>query len=74
MIWLKSISFYINAHNFNIFRNFFFEFYFFKKYKFIYFNWRLITLQYCIGFAVLIILMNSDNLWSTFVLEDFNKN
>ena len=21
------------------------------KYKFIYFNWRLITLQYCIGFA-----------------------
>ena len=26
--------------------------FFFKKYKFIYFNWRLITLQYCIGFAV----------------------
>ena len=25
-------------------------FYFFK-YKFTYFNWRLITLQYCIGFA-----------------------
>ena len=24
---------------------------FFFKYKFIYFNWRLITLQYCIGFA-----------------------
>ena len=23
-----------------------------KKYKFIYFNWRLITLQYCIGFAI----------------------
>ena len=23
----------------------------FFKYKFIYFNWRLITLQYCIGFA-----------------------
>ena len=22
------------------------------RYKFIYFNWRLITLQYCIGFAV----------------------
>ena len=21
-------------------------------YKFIYFNWRLITLQYCIGFAI----------------------
>ena len=25
---------------------------FFKKYKFIYFNWRSITLQYCIGFAI----------------------
>ena len=25
----------------------------FKKNKFIYFNWRLITLQYCIGFAIL---------------------
>ena len=25
---------------------------FFFKYKFIYFNWRLITLQYCIGFAI----------------------
>ena len=25
---------------------------FFLKYKFIYFNWRLITLQYCIGFAI----------------------
>ena len=22
------------------------------KYKFIYFNWRLTTLQYCIGFAI----------------------
>ena len=26
--------------------------YLFFKYKFIYFNWRLITLQYCIGFAI----------------------
>ena len=26
--------------------------YIFFKYKFIYFNWRLITLQYCIGFAI----------------------
>ena len=26
--------------------------YHFLKYKFIYFNWRLITLQYCSGFAV----------------------
>jgi len=25
---------------------------FFLKYKFIYFNWRLITLQYCIGSAI----------------------
>ena len=24
----------------------------FYEYKFIYFNWRLITLQYCIGFAI----------------------
>ena len=24
----------------------------FFKYKFIYFNWRLITLQYCIGFGI----------------------
>ena len=24
----------------------------FLKYKFIYFNWRLIALQYCIGFAI----------------------
>ena len=24
----------------------------FFEYKFIYFNWRLITLQYCIGFAI----------------------
>ena len=24
----------------------------FLKYKYIYFNWRLITLQYCIGFAI----------------------
>ena len=27
-------------------------FFFFFKYKFIYFNWRLITLQYCIGFSI----------------------
>jgi len=27
-------------------------FLFLFKYKFIYFNWRLITLQYCIGFAI----------------------
>ena len=31
--------------------NFFVNFYF-LKYRFIYFNWRLITLQYCIGFAI----------------------
>ena len=31
------------------------EFYFFiyvLKFKFIYFNWRIITLQYCIGFGI----------------------
>ena len=28
------------------------KFYLFLKYEFIYFNWRLITLQYCIGFAI----------------------
>ena len=27
-------------------------YFFFKKYKFIYFNWKLITLQYCSGFAI----------------------
>ena len=31
---------------------FFFFAVFFFLYKFIYFNWRLITLQYCIGFAI----------------------
>ena len=32
---------------------FFLQFIFvFFKYKYIYFNWRLITLQYCIGFAI----------------------
>ena len=30
----------------------FFCFCFFFLFKFIYFNWRLITLQYCIGFAI----------------------
>ena len=28
------------------------SFFYFLKYEFIYFNWRLITLQYCIGFAI----------------------
>ena len=35
-----------------IFFSFFFPLFYFLKYKFIYFNWRLITLQYCIGFAI----------------------
>ena len=30
----------------------FFFFFTFLKYKFIYFNWKLITSQYCIGFAI----------------------
>ena len=36
------------------FRNepFYYFFVLFFKYNFIYFNWRLITLQYCIGFAI----------------------
>ena len=33
-------------------RLFFMRYDFLKKYKFIYFNWRLITLKYCIGFAI----------------------
>ena len=37
---------FINGSSFLLFLSFF------KKYKFIYFNWRLITLQYCIGFAI----------------------
>ena len=28
------------------------NFIYFLKFKFIYFNWKLITLQYCIGFAI----------------------
>ena len=41
--------------NFQCYRIFFFLsrcWVLFLKYKFIYFNWRLITLQYCIGFAI----------------------
>ena len=34
------------------FTSFFVCFVLFFKYKFIYFNWRLIALQYCIGFAI----------------------
>ena len=29
-----------------------FKAFYFFKYKFIYFNWRLITLKYCIGFTI----------------------
>ena len=36
----------------NVFCFCFIIFFLFFKYKFIYFNWRLITLQYCIGFAI----------------------
>ena len=31
-----------------------FYFIYFLKYKFIYFNWRLITLQYCIGYNIVL--------------------
>ena len=37
---------------FSFFLLFLFYFLLFFKFKFIYFNWRLITLQYCIGFAI----------------------
>ena len=33
------------------FKSYFFELSF-LKFKFIYFNWRVITLQYCIGFTI----------------------
>ena len=39
----KNISLFFKVH---------FYFFNFLKFKFIYFNWRLITLQYCIGFAI----------------------
>ena len=42
-VWLKSLYF------LSFFLMMIFDFFFFK---FIYFNWRLITLQYCIGFAI----------------------
>ena len=49
MYWLRTfisvMDCYLISYRFTL--NFFF-----KKYKFIYFNWRLITLQYCIGFAI----------------------
>ena len=45
IMWPKYWSF-----SFIYFSRFFFNF--LKKYKFIYFNWRIITLQYCIGFAI----------------------
>ena len=50
------INFFFNQHSSSI-HYYFAEvkrdvFWFCFKYKFIYFNWRLITLQYCIGFAI----------------------
>ena len=36
----------------NFFVCFHFIFFIFLKFECIYFNWRLITLQYCIGFAI----------------------
>ena len=40
-------------HSSTLFFLMYFSFYLFIfKYKFIYFNWRLITLQYCVGFAI----------------------
>ena len=36
----------------NVFKSRVFFLIYFFKYKFIYFNWRLVTLQYCFGFAI----------------------
>ena len=47
-MWLMEPLTYLSFFSINLF---FLPFYFFK-YKFIYFNWKLITLQYCIGFAI----------------------
>ena len=44
--WLKCLSMSTDCHH-NLKMSVFF-----KKFKFIYFNWRLITLQYSIGFAI----------------------
>ena len=44
-------SYYRERLNFSLPRDFIL-FFLIKKNKFIYFNWRLITLQYCIGFAI----------------------
>ena len=38
-------------------------FIYYFKYKFIYFNWRLITLQYCIGFAIHLIYFIPSSLY-----------
>ena len=61
LIWQLELSFpfFRTAFKYSLLL-FIYLFYFFKqklflnflKYKFIYFNWRLITLQYCIGFAI----------------------
>ena len=44
--------FLININHYYTHIHFNFDFLLFLKFKFIYFNWRLITLQYCIGFAI----------------------
>ena len=44
--------FHPDCHSLIIDLQHFFLSFFFLKYKFIYFNWRLITLQCCIGFAI----------------------
>ena len=51
MKWSCFISFFFSA-SLTTLKPLSFFFTFFKKFKFIYFNWRLITLQYCIGFAI----------------------
>ena len=46
----SKVNFFVVVVDKVMFLLFIFKFIF--KFKFIYFNWRLITLHYCIGFAI----------------------
>ena len=48
--WFQQGQFHLNTFFYH--ELFLFSFFFYFQYKFIYFKWRLITLQYCIGFAI----------------------
>ena len=45
----QTSQYWSRSHTLQLVDFFFFEIF---KFKFIYFNWKLITLQYCIGFAI----------------------